>query len=384
MKIKKTAFGVMAAAMLMMSACTAQTAVPAPKPSAQPPAGANPTAVSASGVFSGSVTSANKPITGTVTAGNTVATPKAGSSGVLSGTVSYKERIALAPDSVATVRLVDVTQADAPGIVLAEQVIKNPGAVPIKYELKYDTSKISAKNRYTVQAIIADGAGKVAWANETRYPALTGGAPLSGIEIVVKQGVVPAATVAQVTATPKPADAAPVTPTAKSAATVVVTPTAKPAATTVPAATAVVSSTVIATPAPKPTVVVTATTGVTTSGTATGTLPAPVGAVITGTASYAQNVALQPDSTATVVLYEMSASGVGIRAVARQTISITGNLPAAWKVSYDPAKLKSGVRYGVIVTVNSGRNMYRNSRPAMVISRTGETASVDVAMRKVR
>lgn len=384
-------FWLMAAGgMMAFAACTAQTP---PKPTAAPAAGA-PTAVSASGVFSGSVSGPTKPVTATVIAGG-IATPKPGSTGLLTGTVTYKERIALSPNSIATVRLVDVTQADAPGIVLAEQVIKNPVSVPIKYELKYDTSRISAKNRYAVQAAITDAAGKITWANETRYPALTGGAPLSNLEIVVKQGAVPAATVAQATATPAPVANATAAATAKPAATAPLTPTAKVEATAVPpAATATaakpITSTapVTATPKVMPTVVVTA-TAVAPAAPVTPSVPvtgaAPSGSmVITGTASYAQNLALAPDATVSVALYEMSPAGVGIRVISRKTMSVTGSAPVAWEVAYDPAKVVAGKRYGVIVTVTSGKNIYRNSRPLMVISRAGETASVNVAMRKIR
>lgn len=355
-------FWLMAAGgMMAFAACTAQTPT---KPTAAPAVGA-PTAVSASGVFSGSVSGPTKPVTATVIAGG-VATPKPGSTGVLTGTVTYKERIALSPNSIATVRLVDVTQADAPGIVLAEQVIKNPVSVPIKYELKYDTSRISAKNRYAVQAAITDAAGKITWANETRYPALTGGAPLSNLEILVKQGAIPAATVAQATATPAPV--------ANATATA-----AKPITSTAP---------VTATPKVMPTVVVTATAvapaaPVTPSAPVTGAAPSG-SMVITGTASYAQNLALAPDATVSVALYEMSPAGVGIRVISRKTMSVTGSAPVAWQVAYDPAKVVAGKRYGVIVTVTSGKNIYRNSRPLMVISRAGETASVNVAMRKIR
>lgn len=391
MNMNKTMWMMIAGGALAFAACTAQTPAAAPKPSAAAPAGANPTAVlSSTGAFSGSVTSGAKPVTGTVVAA-APATPKPGSAGSLAGNVTYRERVALSPNSVVTVRLVDVTQADAPGIVLAEQVIKNPGNVPIKYELKYDTSKISAKNRYAVQASITDDKGKVTFANETKYPALTGGAPLTNIEVVVKQGVTPAATVAQVTATPaaaaptaNPISATPavtvtpkVVPTIAVTLTVGVTPTiAAPAKVATPTAPVVTATPIAAAPA------ITPTKSVTASATATGTVSAPMG-VLTGTASYEPKIGLAPGSTAMAVLYEMNAAGVGVKAIARQTISVTGELPVAWQVAYDPAKIQQGKRYGVVVWVYSGKSIYRNSRPMLVISRA-ETASVNVPMRKIR
>ena len=42
----------------------------------------------------------------------------------VTGSVTYRERIALPPTAVVTVRLVDVSRADAPSVLIAEQVIR--------------------------------------------------------------------------------------------------------------------------------------------------------------------------------------------------------------------------------------------------------------------
>ena len=44
----------------------------------------------------------------------------------LTGHVMYRERIALRPGSIVTVKLVDVSRADVKATVLAEQRIENP------------------------------------------------------------------------------------------------------------------------------------------------------------------------------------------------------------------------------------------------------------------
>ena len=72
----------------------------------------------------------------------------------LTGEVAYRERIALPPNAVLTVRLTDVSLADAPGAVVAEQKIEPAGQVPIKFELRYDPAVVQPKMNYALQARI--------------------------------------------------------------------------------------------------------------------------------------------------------------------------------------------------------------------------------------
>lgn len=72
----------------------------------------------------------------------------------MKGEVVYRERIALPPNALVTVRLADVSLADAPSAIVAEQTIKPAGQVPIAFELKFDTSAILEKNTYALQARI--------------------------------------------------------------------------------------------------------------------------------------------------------------------------------------------------------------------------------------
>ena len=107
-------------------------------------------------------------------------------SGRLTGTVTYRERIRLRPDAVVSVRLEDISLADAPSKRLAEQTIEVAGrSVPIPYELVYDAASIDSRMSYAVRAEIRDGAGKLLWTSDTVHPALTRGAPEDGIDITV-------------------------------------------------------------------------------------------------------------------------------------------------------------------------------------------------------
>ncbi len=58
----------------------------------------------------------------------------------VSGTVTYREKLALTPGATVIMKLRimklrDVSYADAPAPLIASQTISNPGQVPIKFEL---------------------------------------------------------------------------------------------------------------------------------------------------------------------------------------------------------------------------------------------------------
>lgn len=74
---------------------------------------------------------------------------------VISGTVSYRERIALPENAVVTVTLEDISLADVPSTVIATQEFTTDGKqVPFAFELSYDNNKIKANHRYNMRASI--------------------------------------------------------------------------------------------------------------------------------------------------------------------------------------------------------------------------------------
>lgn len=73
---------------------------------------------------------------------------------VISGEVLYRERIALPPNAVMAVQLADVSLADAPAAIVAEQTVDPAGQVPIKFELRFDPSVIQPNMSYALQARI--------------------------------------------------------------------------------------------------------------------------------------------------------------------------------------------------------------------------------------
>ena len=95
----------------------------------------------------------------------------------VTGTVTYLQRIALPPNAVIKVQLIDVSRADAPAIVLGEQVIQAGGKqVPFAFEIAYDRAKIEPNHSYAVGARIEDG-DKLRFINDQRYAVITRGAP---------------------------------------------------------------------------------------------------------------------------------------------------------------------------------------------------------------
>jgi putative lipoprotein len=94
---------------------------------------------------------------------------------VVSGTVSYRERIALDPAAEVRVQLLDVSRMDAPSVVLAEQRIRADGRQPpFAYTLQVDAARIDPRMRYAVAARIVRGE-QLLCINDTQYSVLTQG-----------------------------------------------------------------------------------------------------------------------------------------------------------------------------------------------------------------
>lgn len=103
----------------------------------------------------------------------------------VTGVVTYRQRIALPPNAVVEVKLLDVSRADAPADTIAEQTISTNGQqVPIPFNLPYEASQIQSRNHYAVAArILVDG--KLRWISTRRYAVLTFGHP-SQVEVMVE------------------------------------------------------------------------------------------------------------------------------------------------------------------------------------------------------
>ncbi len=98
-----------------------------------------------------------------------------GSGNSVTGSVTYRERIALSPGAWLEVQLRDVSYQDVAAPLIAEQVIHNPGQVPIEFEIEYDQEDINPRNTYSVQATIFESDGRMAFTNDTAYEVIISG-----------------------------------------------------------------------------------------------------------------------------------------------------------------------------------------------------------------
>jgi putative lipoprotein len=100
-----------------------------------------------------------------------------GDSGVLSGTVAYRERMALPVDAVVTVTLVDVSLQDVAAPIIAETAVQPGGRqVPLPFELRFDRGKIDPKRTYALRASIRSG-GQLMFTTNAIQRVITQGNP---------------------------------------------------------------------------------------------------------------------------------------------------------------------------------------------------------------
>jgi putative lipoprotein len=97
--------------------------------------------------------------------------------GSVTGTANILQRIALPNNAVVTIQLADVSRADAPAQVIAQQRITTNGAqAPFAFNLQYDKGRIATNGIYIVQGNITVG-GQIRYSTTRQYRVLTGGNP---------------------------------------------------------------------------------------------------------------------------------------------------------------------------------------------------------------
>ena len=103
----------------------------------------------------------------------------------VTGTLMYRERMALPPDAVAEVWLLDTSLADARAEEIAYQRIESPGNPPIPFVLEYDAQQIREGMQYSVRATIRH-ADRLLFTSDTHYPVLTRGAGNTADLVLIK------------------------------------------------------------------------------------------------------------------------------------------------------------------------------------------------------
>jgi putative lipoprotein len=95
----------------------------------------------------------------------------------VTGTVTYREKIAMPQDAVVIVKLQDTSLMDVPAVEIGAQVIENPGSVPVPFTVGFDPAEIIDNHTYTVRATITSG-DELLWTTDTASAVITSGNPL--------------------------------------------------------------------------------------------------------------------------------------------------------------------------------------------------------------
>ena len=91
-----------------------------------------------------------------------------GATTTISGTATYRERLALPGDAVFEATLEDVSRADAPAGGVASTRVTSP-ATPIAFTISVDAARIDASRRYVVRGRITHK-GQLMFTSDTAYP----------------------------------------------------------------------------------------------------------------------------------------------------------------------------------------------------------------------
>ncbi|MFN2134653.1 MAG: YbaY family lipoprotein [Candidatus Promineifilaceae bacterium] len=104
------------------------------------------------------------------------------------GLVQFRDAAELQPGWLLIVRLQDVSRADAPAIVLGEQITKlGDEQPPLPFAINYDPGEIDERFVYSLAARIEDSAGILRYINDTHTPVITRGAPTEEVDIWVRR-----------------------------------------------------------------------------------------------------------------------------------------------------------------------------------------------------
>ncbi|KLU79639.1 YbaY family lipoprotein [Aliivibrio fischeri] len=115
-----------------------------------------------------------------------VAPVEAAATQAVTGTVGYRERIALPANAVVTVTLEDVSLADAPSKTITEQTFEvGENSSPFAYSLEFNTADIQANHRYAVRATIKVD-GKLRFTTDTNYAVITDEATTLNQDLLLK------------------------------------------------------------------------------------------------------------------------------------------------------------------------------------------------------
>jgi len=101
------------------------------------------------------------------------------------------DNVKLPEDVIVTVRLEDVSIADAPSTVLSERIYEGVLQLPLTYTLQYELDSIKETNTYIVSAEIKNIKGDLLYTNDTMHLVLTNDNGNSvNVELIAIEGAV--------------------------------------------------------------------------------------------------------------------------------------------------------------------------------------------------
>jgi uncharacterized lipoprotein YbaY/heat shock protein HslJ len=110
----------------------------------------------------------------------------------VTGTATYRERMALPPDAVFEAVLEDISRADAPAVALGRFASGPTLQVPTPFAIPYDPARIDPAGRYALRARILAG-GRPLFVSDAPVPVLTQGAPARAELLLRRFGAAPGA-----------------------------------------------------------------------------------------------------------------------------------------------------------------------------------------------
>ena len=102
----------------------------------------------------------------------------------ITGSITYRERIALPADAVVRVQLRDVSLMDVAAKLIGEQIIRPQHSVPIPFVVSFDPAIINERMSYSIFATIHSGE-RMLFVSDRNYPVLTRG-NTNQIDLVLK------------------------------------------------------------------------------------------------------------------------------------------------------------------------------------------------------
>ena len=108
------------------------------------------------------------------------------SEGLIIGSITHRERVALPLNAVVELRLEDVTDTAAPGMVLATRSVETAGRqVPVTIELRYPPLRVDPARRYGLRAEIRAGDGSLLFASPRPEPVFREGPAAELVQLVL-------------------------------------------------------------------------------------------------------------------------------------------------------------------------------------------------------